>query len=130
MRREGYFTEKLLDCFLLRTVPIYWGCPNLADFGFDDAGVVALPDGGGGDPDAVARAALDLVTATLAADAAADADARDRRAAAVDRNYERARAFLNLEARLETAIRAALDDRPTAAPGADSPPPPPLPGAC
>ena len=30
VRRAGYFTEKLLDCFLLRTVPVYWGCPDLA----------------------------------------------------------------------------------------------------
>ena len=26
---NGYFTEKLLDCLLLKTVPIYWGCPDV-----------------------------------------------------------------------------------------------------
>ena len=25
---RGYFTEKILDCFLLKTIPIYWGCSN------------------------------------------------------------------------------------------------------
>ena len=29
---KNYFTEKLVDCFLSLTVPIYWGCPNLTDF--------------------------------------------------------------------------------------------------
>lgn len=29
---RNYFTEKLIDCFLCWTKPIYWGCPNLSDF--------------------------------------------------------------------------------------------------
>lgn len=37
-----YFTEKLLDPLLTGTVPIYAGCPNLADYGLADA-VVSLP---------------------------------------------------------------------------------------
>jgi len=37
---EGWFTEKLVDCFIARTVPVYWGCPNLADYGFDAGGIV------------------------------------------------------------------------------------------
>ena len=24
--QRSYFSEKLLDCFLTRTVPVYWGC--------------------------------------------------------------------------------------------------------
>lgn len=31
-REAGYFTEKLLDAFLLNTVPIYWGAPDITDF--------------------------------------------------------------------------------------------------
>lgn len=26
---EGWFTEKLIDCFLTGTIPIYWGCPAI-----------------------------------------------------------------------------------------------------
>jgi hypothetical protein len=33
------FTEKLLDCFKTRTVPIYFGCPNLSNY-FDIRGVL------------------------------------------------------------------------------------------
>jgi hypothetical protein len=31
-RVRNYFTEKLLDCFLERTVPLYWGCPNILEY--------------------------------------------------------------------------------------------------
>lgn len=29
---RGYFTEKIMDCFALKTIPIYWGCSNIGDF--------------------------------------------------------------------------------------------------
>jgi len=38
-RKQNYFTEKLIDCFVTRTVPLYWGCPNIADF-FNPAGMI------------------------------------------------------------------------------------------
>lgn len=30
------FTEILLDCFAVKTIPIFWGCPNLRDFFYAD----------------------------------------------------------------------------------------------
>jgi len=33
----NYFTEKIIDCFMTKTIPIYWGCPNITDF-FDKRG--------------------------------------------------------------------------------------------
>lgn len=39
VREQNYFTEKLIDAVLCRTVPIYWGCPNIADF-MDTSGMV------------------------------------------------------------------------------------------
>lgn len=32
VRERNYFTEKIVDAVLCRTVPIYWGCPNIGDF--------------------------------------------------------------------------------------------------
>lgn len=29
---ENYITEKLIDCLITKTIPVYWGCPNIADF--------------------------------------------------------------------------------------------------
>jgi hypothetical protein len=35
----NYFTEKLLDCFLLKVVPVYWGCDNVSNY-FDPRGII------------------------------------------------------------------------------------------
>lgn len=40
-RIDNLFTAWLLDCFAAGTVPVYWGCPNLAEF-FDARGVLAF----------------------------------------------------------------------------------------
>ena len=32
VREPNYFSEKLIDPLLCLTVPIYWGCPNIADY--------------------------------------------------------------------------------------------------
>ena len=29
--KDGYFTEKLIDCFLTGTIPIYFGCKKVND---------------------------------------------------------------------------------------------------
>ena len=31
-KRLNWFTEKLIDCMVTKTVPIYWGCPNIGDW--------------------------------------------------------------------------------------------------
>lgn len=38
-RLEGYFTEKLIDCFITKTVPIYWGAPDIGQF-FNTDGMI------------------------------------------------------------------------------------------
>jgi len=38
-QEQEYFTEKLLDCMLCDTLPIYWGCPNITDY-FDSEGLI------------------------------------------------------------------------------------------
>ncbi|HEY0030055.1 MAG TPA: glycosyltransferase family 10 [Bacteroidia bacterium] len=38
-RYENYFTEKVIDCFMSYTIPIYWGCPNIAGY-FDQNGII------------------------------------------------------------------------------------------
>ena len=41
VKRDYYFSEKLIDCFLTGCVPIYWGCPSLGNF-FDMRGIIAV----------------------------------------------------------------------------------------
>lgn len=31
-KEDFYFTEKIIDCFLSGTIPIYWGCPSIEQF--------------------------------------------------------------------------------------------------
>jgi len=31
-KMDFLFTEKLIDCFITGTIPIYWGCPSIGDF--------------------------------------------------------------------------------------------------
>lgn len=39
VQEQNYFSEKLVDCLLCETVPIYWGCPNLDAF-LDPVGII------------------------------------------------------------------------------------------
>jgi len=38
-RYRNYFTEKIIDSFLSKTIPFYWGCPNINDY-FDGRGII------------------------------------------------------------------------------------------
>lgn len=40
---EGYYTEKLIDCFVAKTIPIYWGCADI-DKHFNVEGVIVFED--------------------------------------------------------------------------------------
>jgi len=42
---DTYYTEKLLDCFLTGTIPIYWGTSKILDI-FDPDGIIFLNDDG------------------------------------------------------------------------------------
>lgn len=41
IREYDYFTEKIIDSFATYTVPVYFGCPNIADY-FDMDGIVIV----------------------------------------------------------------------------------------
>jgi hypothetical protein len=40
-RYPGYYTEKLMDAFRSRCVPVYWGAPDIADY-FDVSGMILV----------------------------------------------------------------------------------------
>lgn len=42
-KHHRYFTEKLIDCFLCKSVPIYWGADKIDDI-FDMNGVIQIQD--------------------------------------------------------------------------------------
>ena len=43
IRRDYWFTEKLIDCFVTGTLPIYWGCPSIGDF-FNIDGMICFEE--------------------------------------------------------------------------------------
>lgn len=40
-REDNLFTEILLDCFAVGTIPLFWGCPNISDY-FDGLGILSF----------------------------------------------------------------------------------------
>ena len=42
-KKDYYFTEKLIDCFITGTIPIYYGCPSIGNF-FDTNGIIMFDD--------------------------------------------------------------------------------------
>lgn len=42
-KQNNWFTEKLIDCFQTKTIPIYWGCPNIGKY-FDVRGMFLACD--------------------------------------------------------------------------------------
>jgi hypothetical protein len=40
-KQDYYFSEKLMDCFLSGTIPIYWGCPSIGKF-FEMDGILSF----------------------------------------------------------------------------------------
>lgn len=43
VRKDYWFTEKLIDSFITGTIPIYWGCPSIGDF-FNTDGMIIFND--------------------------------------------------------------------------------------
>lgn len=44
-KQKNFFTEKLIDCLVTKTIPIYWGCENIENF-FDVEGFYIAKDFG------------------------------------------------------------------------------------
>jgi hypothetical protein len=40
-KMDNWFTEKIIDCLVTGTIPIYWGCPNIGDY-FDTRGFIII----------------------------------------------------------------------------------------
>tara|TARA_R110001592_G_scaffold15315_2_gene66974 strand:- start:7368 stop:8258 length:891 start_codon:yes stop_codon:yes gene_type:complete len=38
--KQKNWYNKIGDNFLSKTIPIYWGCPNIGEFGYDDRGII------------------------------------------------------------------------------------------
>jgi hypothetical protein len=39
VNHNNWYTEKITDAFATKTIPIYWGCPNIGEF-YDERGII------------------------------------------------------------------------------------------
>ncbi len=85
------FTEKILDCFLTKTIPIYWGCPNLNEF-FNMDGVLLF--------DTCDSLVLLLKNLTP--------DYYEAHRVSVEDNYNRAMQYVDYFGRVDAAIKESL----------------------
>lgn len=99
VRQENYFSEKLLDCFLTRTIPIYWGCPNIDSY-FDVRGMILIGNEGN-----VAKRAVDMINIAISTDPQILYDNMHN---AIEENFRRAQRWIDLEVRMQTSIERAL----------------------
>lgn len=40
--KQNNWYNKIGDNFLTKTLPIYWGCPNISEFGYDERGIITF----------------------------------------------------------------------------------------
>lgn len=93
-KQENYFTEKLIDCFVTKTIPIYWGCPNIGRF-FRTDGMILLET----TTFEEVKAKLDQLTPETYA---AKKDA-------IEENYQRALQYINVEENINKALQNIKD---------------------
>lgn len=82
----GYFTEKLVDCFASKVVPVYYGAPDIRKY-FDSTGIIFLED----------RHITEQINAITPDDFA-------MRSEAIERNYERSKKYWSSIDSLSKAI--------------------------
>jgi hypothetical protein len=41
IKQDNWYTEKIGEAFCTKTVPIYWGCPNIGEY-YDERGIIAF----------------------------------------------------------------------------------------
>ena len=90
-RTPNYFSEKLMDCFMTKTLPIYFGCPNISEY-FDTSGMIIIDN----------LSNLNVVLSNLTVD---DYETRKE---AIDRNFELAKQYEKFPDRLFTEIEKRI----------------------
>ena len=87
---DNWITEKLIDCLVTKTIPIYWGCPNVSEY-FDPDGMLFFETRG------ELYNLLDELTPEFYND----------RKDAIEANAEMAQDYVNFHPRINTAILSA-----------------------
>jgi len=90
-KHKNYFTEKIIDCFISKTIPIYWGCPNIGEY-FNTDGMILFDN----------LEDLDKYFSSLSS------DFYNERLEIIEDNYKRAKEYALFYKRLDKLIHKAL----------------------
>jgi hypothetical protein len=85
---KNWFTEKIIDCFMTKTIPIYKGCPNIGDF-YEEKGIIKFET----------IDELEQILNSL------DEDTYQNMIEYIEKNYETALKDLPFEKRVENTIK-------------------------
>lgn len=91
VQMTNMFSEKLIDCFVTKTIPILWGCPNIGDF-FDVRGIC------------VANSVEHIIGICNSL----NHTLYDSTKEFIEINYEKGKKYVNLDYRLGEAIQSIL----------------------
>lgn len=87
-----WFTEKLIDCLVTKTIPIYWGCPTISEY-FDTTGWIIFND-------------LNDLKHKLSL---LDESYYSRYTKVIDKNYETAKLYTDIHTNINRAIQTIPD---------------------
>jgi len=90
---RSYHTEKIIDAFLSKTVPVYWGCPNLEELGYDPNGFIYCEN-----EDEIIKEVNKLTPEDY-----------HNRVSAMDHNFELAQHYANIYQRLGDLLKEVIN---------------------
>ena len=90
--KTNWITEKLIDCFATKTIPIYWGCPNVGEF-FNIKGILQFTNMG------ELSNILDNITPEF----------YDEMKDVIEENYEKSKEYYDFHKRVEKEINDIID---------------------
>lgn len=90
-QHKNYFTEKIIDCFISKTIPIYWGCPNIGEY-FNTDGMILFEN-------------LEMLDKSLSS---ISPDFFNERLNIIEENYNRAKEYAFFYNRTDKLIQKAL----------------------
>ena len=88
VKRNYWFTEKLIDSFKTKSVPVYWGCPNINKY-FNTDGIIIVNS-----LDDIINTCNNLTEEDYL-----------KRLSAIEENYEKGKEFENLQQRVKSKIQ-------------------------
>jgi hypothetical protein len=93
-KQNNYFSEKLIDCLITKTIPIYFGCPNISNW-FDIRGWIILDS-------------MSIQDFTSRCSRLPDYAAHIN---AINENFERAKQYASLEKNIQRAMNFGVATR-------------------